>query len=155
MQCATRDCKKRKENRRKRRDEREKVDKTPKDEKNKKPKWFFEEPNQANLYNPRKWNSKDWYFCGPASGGKCDGQYRVHKASACQGKAHRFDESKKNTSFEDESPSKKSKTMKLAKALAAPIEEEVRRQLFGMTRLSSPLEILPRVYMESYLARRK
>ena len=48
----------------------------------------------------------------------------MHKASACQGKAHRFDESKKKIIFDDESPSKKSKTMKLAKALAATIQEE-------------------------------
>ena len=48
----------------------------------------------------------------------------MHKASACQGKAHRFDESKKKTRFEDESPSKKSRTMKLSKDLAATIEEE-------------------------------
>ena len=124
MKRATKYGKKRKENPKKRRDEREKVDKDPKDEKNKKPKWFFKEPNQADIYKPRKWNSKDWYFCGPASGGKCDGQYRVHKASACQGKAHRFDESKKKTRFEDESPSKKSKRIKPAKSLAATIEED-------------------------------
>ena len=48
----------------------------------------------------------------------------MYNASACQGKAHRFEGSKKKTRFEDESPSKKSKTMKLAKALAATIEEE-------------------------------
>ena len=124
MKRATKDGKKRKENPKKRHDKREKVDKAPKDKNNKKQKWFFEEPNQADLYKPRKWNSKDWYFCGPASGGKCDGQYCVHKASACQGKAHRFDESKKKTRLEDESPSKKSKTMKLTKALADTIEEE-------------------------------
>ena len=124
MKRATKDGKKRKENPKKRSDKRKNVDKAPKDEKNKKPKWFFEEPNQADLYKTRKWNSKDWYFCGPASGEKCDGQYRVHKASACQGKAHRFDESKKKTRFEDESPSKKFKTMKLAKALADTIEDE-------------------------------
>ena len=124
MKHATKDGKKRKENPKKRRDKQEKVDKNPKDKKNKKPKWYFEEPNQANLYKPRNWNSKDWYFCGPSSGWKCDGQHRVHKASACQGKAHRFYESKKKTRFEDESPSKKSKTMNLAKALADTIEEE-------------------------------
>ena len=122
MKRATKDGKKIKENPKKRRNKQEKVDKAPKDEKNMKPKWFFEEHNQANHYKPRKWNSKDWYFCGPSSGGKCDGQYRVHKASACQGKAHKFDESKKKTRFEDESPSKKSKTIKLAKALADTIE---------------------------------
>ena len=126
MKRATKNGKKRKENTKKRRDEQEKVDKAPKDEKNRKPKWFFKEPNQSDLYKPRKCNSKDWYFCGPASGGKCDGQYRVHKASACQGKAHRFDESKKKTRFEDESPSKKSKTIKPAKSLAATIEEDRR-----------------------------
>ena len=48
----------------------------------------------------------------------------MHKASSCLGKAHRFDESKKKTRLEDETPSKKSKTMKIAKALAATIEEE-------------------------------
>ena len=48
----------------------------------------------------------------------------MYNASACQGKAHRFDGSKKKTRFEDESPSKKSKTMKLTKALADTIEEE-------------------------------
>ena len=74
MKRATKDDKKRKENSKKKRDKRKKVDKSPKDEKNKKPKWFFEEPNQADLYKPRKWNSKDWYLCGPSSGGKCDGQ---------------------------------------------------------------------------------
>ena len=49
----------------------------------------------------------------------------MHKASTCQGEDHRFDESKENTRFKDESPSKKSKTMKLAKALADTIKEEM------------------------------
>ena len=73
MKRATKDGKKGKENPKKRRYKQEKVDKFPKDEKNKKRKWFFEEPNQADIYKPHKWNLKDWYFCGPSSGGKCDG----------------------------------------------------------------------------------
>ena len=59
MKRATKYGKKRKENSKKRRDKREKADKDPKDKNNKKPKWFFEEPNQADLYKPCKWNSKD------------------------------------------------------------------------------------------------
>ena len=54
MKCATKDGKKIMEKPKKRRDEREKVDKAPKDKNNKKPQWVFEEPNQADLYKPRK-----------------------------------------------------------------------------------------------------
>lgn len=60
--------------------------------KNEKPQWMFQKPKDDELYKPRQWKGRDWYFCGKSTGGKCkggpngEGQYRAHKPKDCKGK---------------------------------------------------------------------
>jgi len=63
--------------------------------KKEKPKWMFERPADDKLREPREWNGKKWYWCSPETGGKCTGQYRIHKPSKCEGKAFKHDPRKK------------------------------------------------------------
>jgi hypothetical protein len=71
-----------------------------------KPKWMFEEPKPEDLYKPKQWNGKTWYYCGKASGGKCTpGQYRCHKPSMCKGTA--AFKRKADTPSDNPTPSKK------------------------------------------------
>ena len=63
-----------------------------------KPGWMKIRPKDDALHKPRIWNKKQWWFCHPDTGGKCDGEYRRHKPSECEGKSYaakgkRFEES--------------------------------------------------------------
>ena len=78
-----------------------------------KPSWFLTEPKAEDLKKPKFWNNRNWWFCSPKTGGKCDGKYRVHKPSECEGKAHVFDTEKKRKPTENEDNNRK---LKLAKA---------------------------------------
>ena len=93
-----------------------------------KPSWFHERPKTADLHKSREWNGKTWWFCHPDTGGKCDGKYRLHKPSQCQGRSFRFDnkaETKQNArkSKKDETKATRAaqdqRTLKLNKALRA------------------------------------
>jgi hypothetical protein len=77
-----------------------------------KPPWFFEEPNEADIQKPKFWNNVNWYYCSPKTGGKCDGKYRVHKPSACEGRSHVFQAEKKRKPEEQKDSKQK---LKLAK----------------------------------------
>jgi hypothetical protein len=46
-----------------------------------KPSWFFKEPKEDKIHKPKFWNTRNWYYCSPKTGGKCDGKYRAHKPS--------------------------------------------------------------------------
>ena len=82
-----------------------------------KPSWFFKEPKEEDLKKSKLWNNKTWWFCSPKTGGKCDGKYRIHKPSECEGKVHVFgsSENKKRKPDKQNTESK----LKLAKAYAA------------------------------------
>ena len=90
-----------------------------------KPDWMHTRPAEKDLHKPRVWNGKDWWYCHPDTGGKCDGEYRRHKPSQCEGKAFKGkakdkkDKSKVNESSEDESK----RNLKVAKALSTIIDE--------------------------------
>ena len=100
-----------------------KVDKSAKTDKSKaksrsaleKPSWFFTEPTEDDLKKPKFWNNRNWWFCSPKTGGKCDGKYRAHKPSECEGKAHVFAQTKKRKPAEPDNERK----LKLAKAYEA------------------------------------
>lgn len=55
-----------------------------------KPEWFKIAPVGDKKRKPRQWNNKDWWWCAPETGGKCAGNWRIHKPSACEGTAHKF-----------------------------------------------------------------
>jgi hypothetical protein len=50
-----------------------------------KPAWMSEKPKEENLRKSKSWNNKDWCWCSSETGGKCDGHWRVHKPSKCEG----------------------------------------------------------------------
>jgi hypothetical protein len=85
-----------------------------------KPSWFNEEPSQEDLTKPKEWNGKTWYYCSPKTGGKCSGNYRMHKPSKCEGKAHKF-AAREEHKRKAESPPADTK-IKLAKAYETRIE---------------------------------
>ena len=61
--------------------------KSKKYERKEKPAWMNERPKEEDLFKPRQWNGNDWWYCHPDTGGKCDGAYRRHKPSQCEGRA--------------------------------------------------------------------
>jgi hypothetical protein len=81
------------------------------------PDWFWKELSEDKLRKPKLWGDKTWYYCSPKTGGKCNGQYRCHKPSDCEGKAHIFNGDKK-IKPETEQKDEKRK-LKLAKAYKA------------------------------------
>jgi hypothetical protein len=92
--------------------------KTDKDKKKaEKPNWMSEKPKEENLRKSKSWNNKDWYWCSEETGGQCDGHWRVHKPSKCEGRAHKFSGGKhQNDDAKNKSSSKK---LKLAHAISA------------------------------------
>jgi hypothetical protein len=83
-----------------------------------KPSWFFKEPKEDEIHKPKFWNNRNWYFCSPKTGGKCEGKYRAHKPADCEGRAYIF-EKKRKPAVEKDSERK----LKLAKAYEAAKED--------------------------------
>jgi hypothetical protein len=82
-----------------------------------KPAWMSKKPKEENLRKPKSWNNKDWHWCSSETGGKCNGHWRVHKPSKCEGRAHKFSGNKhQNDATKDKTSSKK---LKLANAISA------------------------------------
>jgi hypothetical protein len=82
-----------------------------------KPNWMSEKPKEENLKKSRSWNGKDWWYCSSETGGKCEGHWRVHKPSKCEGKSFKFSGEKHQ---KDEPKAKSSsKKLKLASAISA------------------------------------
>jgi len=93
---------------------------------NEKPKWFTKRPSNDSLHKTKEWKGKQWYYCHPDTGGKCNGVWRQHKPSECKGNEYRFKTNptkESNPKRKDESTnnsmSKKKRTMKLERALQA------------------------------------
>jgi hypothetical protein len=91
-----------------------------------KPGWFSVEPKEQDLRKSRDWNGKPWYWCSAKTGGKCNGAYRRHKPSACQGLSYFKNKADKRKNDHQEKPSdntkQQEKKVKLAKALQATLE---------------------------------
>jgi len=89
-----------------------------KQKKAEKPNWMSERPKEENLRKAKSWNNKDWYWCSEETGGQCDGHWRVHKPSKCEGRAHKFQGGNKHQSDETKNQTS-SKKLKLAHAISA------------------------------------
>jgi hypothetical protein len=88
-----------------------------------KPAWFSLEPTGDALTKPRDWNGKPWYWCSAKTGGKCNGVYRRHKPSTCEGLAFFKNKSEKRKPAEEKPPVKPSeKKVRLNTALQATLE---------------------------------
>lgn len=79
------------------------------------PKWMSQKPKPEDLKKPREWNGKKWFWCSPETGGKCEGHYRVHHPSKCEGKAF-----KPKKPIDNPNP----KRVKMADALETIIKEK-------------------------------
>jgi hypothetical protein len=88
-----------------------------------KPDWFTKTPKKEDFQKPRMWNDKSWYYCHPDTGGKWDGQYRRHKPSQCEGKAHTFVPTDKKDN-KCPSTAQDSRKLKLLKARSAVAKED-------------------------------
>ena len=80
--------------------------------KNDKPAWMINSTKPDDLKKPKSWNNKDWHWCSPETGGKCAGNWRCHKPTSCEGRAHKFSP----PSAADDGGNKR---LKLAKAISA------------------------------------
>ena len=80
---------KRKSNTKKEKNDNQNTKKSRRQETPVKPEWMKERPAEEDLKKPRQWNGSEWWYCHPETGGKCDGQYRRHKPSQCEGRAFR------------------------------------------------------------------
>jgi hypothetical protein len=88
-----------------------------------KPSWFTKEPSKEELNKPREWNGKTWYYCSPKTGGKCSGNYRMHKPTSCEGKAHKFSP-KEGEQKRKAATGNNERQLKMTKAYEACIEQE-------------------------------
>ena len=101
-----------------------------------KPDWMYSEPEEKELTRYKMWRGKKWYWCGQATGGKCE-EYRCHHPNTCKGLARKLQNStpkekpeaapsteiqptkpkpKRKVNFDDKKIS--SKQIKLTKALS-------------------------------------
>ena len=79
------------------------------------PDWMKLRPPMDRLNVPRRWNNKQWWYCHPDTGGKCNGVYRIHKPSECKGRAPRHKSKRKTENDKD----KDSKSVRFNDALTA------------------------------------
>ena len=92
-----------------------------------KPSWMNQRPAEEDLHKPQKWNGSDWWYCHPDTGGKCNGVYRRHKPSQCEGRAFkgRFSNAKEAAGQESNTPDKDTgKKLKVAEALTTIVNSE-------------------------------
>ena len=90
------------------------------------PDWLVNNtaPKDPKAMKFRTWNNVKWYWCSPASGGKCKGNWRLHPPSDCKGIAKGAVNEKKPTSGNK----RKAKALKIVTAnatLAEKTEKEV------------------------------
>ena len=87
---------------------------------------MHERPKEEDLFKPKDWNGKRWWYCHPDTGGKCDGEYRRHEPKDCQGKAFKG-KRRKTSSREDkkDGPSNPGKReLKVAEALSTIVDNQ-------------------------------
>jgi hypothetical protein len=80
----------------------------------KKPTWLWkhEKPKSSEAKKPRKWNGTEYWWCDPATGGKCDGKWRVHKPAQCKG----YKKREKDSTQKGKQEGRKAKLLKAVEA---------------------------------------
>jgi hypothetical protein len=89
----------------------------------KKPSWFYKEPKANEMSKPKMCDDKPWYYCSKKTGRKCDGQYRRHKPTDCEGRAHKFEPREKAAKPEKEANNEQK--LKLAKSYQVTLQTSV------------------------------
>jgi hypothetical protein len=97
----------------------------PKGTKASKPEWFDKPPPKAAMTTPKYWKEKPWYWCSSDTGGQCEGAWRCHKPSECQGKAFRFkrdeEDPARNKRKTEKTGNNNKRKLKLTKAMSAAV----------------------------------
>lgn len=90
-----------------------------------KPSWMHERPKEEDLFKPKEWNGKKWWFCHPDTGGKCNGEYRRHEPKECQGRAFKGKKYRKSSNEENEAakPNPGKREMKVSEALSTIVDD--------------------------------
>ena len=90
-----------------------------------KPAWMHERPKEEELFKPKDWNGKRWWYCHPDTGGKCDGEYRRHEPKDCQGKAFKGKKRKGSPRGDDKvgKPNPGKRELKVAEALSTVVDD--------------------------------
>lgn len=83
-------------------------------------------PKTSDLKKPRMWKGKQWWYCSPETGGKCEGAYRRHKPSECWGgfKKRSIEKDIGTSSSKTKDAQKGAKELKLSKAMPAIVDSE-------------------------------
>ena len=107
-------------------------DSNPKDKKRrkKKPDWLENDtpPKHEHIHQTRQWNGRDCCWCIEETGGKCEGKWRTHLPSKCEGKdylkrKHEQTKTQGNKSGGSHNKEKSKKRLKMDKALAATVSQ--------------------------------
>jgi hypothetical protein len=93
-----------------------------------KPDFLRKPPKESERDKPINWNGKDWWYCHESTGGKCNGEWRVHHPSKCRGAAIKTTGTKRKADADDENKKLKLKLQKAYQAIRDsgldPIDEE-------------------------------
>jgi hypothetical protein len=76
------------------------------------------------MTTPKYWKEKPWYWCSSNTDGQCEGAWRCHKPSECQGKAYKFkkdEEDPRNKRKTEKTGSNHKRKLKLTKAMSATV----------------------------------
>lgn len=91
-----------------------------------KPEWLEKniKPSADKLKEVRKWRGNNYHYCCKETGGKCQGNWRVHLPSKCKGTARKRDRQDEKDEAERKKKEKEKKKLKLASALSAVTQQE-------------------------------
>ena len=93
-----------------------------------KPSWMNKHLPADKMFKPHTWNGKSWYYCGPETGGKCNGVYQCHKPNQCEGAGHfkkKRDDSNNSGKQDYKNSNRNSKRwLQLAKAMEATANDD-------------------------------
>jgi hypothetical protein len=85
---------------------------------------------KADLAKSKVWNDRTWYFCSKETGGKCEGKWRCHLPTKCQGKEFKYPSKNPAPKGDDDGNDNQSKKkLKLAAGFQAVVEEYKHHQI--------------------------
>ena len=79
---------------------------------------MLKKPKTADLKKPKEVDGKEWHWCSPETGGKCEGIYRRHAPKQCKGTAKPLSKEAKGDDDSEEPATKKVRIQKSLSAVA-------------------------------------
>jgi len=80
----------------------------------------WDPPSKQELKKSKMYQGNPWYYCDKSTGGKCNGCWRRHKPSECEGRAFKRKEGKDNDASAEHRDKKRK--LKLREALTAVVD---------------------------------